>query len=442
MARRKKSDAPAAAVAAPDAAPPAPAVERSGDAPPDPAPDGASVEPEQFILIGIADGPPDGPDASKRLRLSAGYLAERMKAPSPDAEAADTAAAAALLEVSSQSPKDAARRSALELAKRNFAEPFWPTRWVLGWIAFRVPELIESSWIGAQLYDADQSDPAEHLRDEDCRKTLLRALQAGAIHAIDRKTGRMDRDAWAHATVGDLGEDARRWDAHAWRFRREEVLALWPDARPGADTPEAAQGHQEPALIDSLVAAPPLAASAAGVPPAPLTAAVPAADTPGAAPAPPEPEPPAGAVRTCDDLLTTQQVASYLAKIKKPYAVHTLENWRDKDKNKDRNKDVWCGPHFEKHGWKPLYRKADVDAWVETKFLPPKNSSRECSFCSRTFPRDSKPACDRAAAKSSSCLRGPLPAKEVIYDFNSHRSEHALAAQRGRQGPHRCRISS
>jgi len=99
-----------------------------------------------------------------------------------------------------------------------FAEPFWPVYCTLGWIAFRDPLLIESSVKAAKLYDRTG------MKERKPEQSLLRALKYDNLRAI-RDGSELPREAWAVA-------DGRHWPDV--RFRREDVLALWPDLSSGA----------------------------------------------------------------------------------------------------------------------------------------------------------------------------------------------------------------
>jgi len=105
------------------------------------------------------------------------------------------------------------------IAARLFAELFWPVPRVLAWIAFREEAGIESSWRAAIFYPTQAAWP---LRDAHPRGTLLRALQDGSLLAL-RDGKELPREAWANA-------NGRSWPIDV-RFRREDVLALWPVER-------------------------------------------------------------------------------------------------------------------------------------------------------------------------------------------------------------------
>jgi hypothetical protein len=105
-----------------------------------------------------------------------------------------------------------------ESAKREFEEIFWPPQRVISWIAYRDPLLISKNWHQSKLYDHPASKQPG-LRDRTPPLTLLRTLQDGRIRAI--MNGRTHKpEFWASA------------NGHNWpnvRFRRQEVLSLWPD---------------------------------------------------------------------------------------------------------------------------------------------------------------------------------------------------------------------
>jgi hypothetical protein len=106
----------------------------------------------------------------------------------------------------------------IAVAERLFAEPFWPAARVLSWIAFRDPRLIEASWRAAKMYIAS----AGQLKDPNPRDALLRAVQGGNLAAV-KDGSEMPREAWANT-------NGRFWLEEV-RFRREDVLGLWPDER-------------------------------------------------------------------------------------------------------------------------------------------------------------------------------------------------------------------
>jgi len=105
-----------------------------------------------------------------------------------------------------------------EMTARLFAEPFWPASRALGWIAFRDPQLIEKSWTAAKLYESSELGRA--LRDRNPSTSLLRALQDGGLSAL-KDCNELPREKWATATGRIWPDDVR--------FRREDVLALWPE---------------------------------------------------------------------------------------------------------------------------------------------------------------------------------------------------------------------
>ena len=112
------------------------------------------------------------------------------------------------------------KRSRGEVATRHFGEPFWPVPRVLAWIAFRNPRMIETNWKAAIQYNT--SPIGQALEDRHPQSALLRALQDGSLPAL-RDGNQLGREKWANAT-------GRRWPDDL-RFRREDVLALWPAER-------------------------------------------------------------------------------------------------------------------------------------------------------------------------------------------------------------------
>lgn len=105
-------------------------------------------------------------------------------------------------------------QSKRQAAKRAFEEPYWPRERVIVWIALRKQEDIETSEFAALIYGGSQ------LLDENPRQTLLRALQTGKIRAIDRKGDERQRECWAFSDTTEKPNV---------RFRREDVLRLWPE---------------------------------------------------------------------------------------------------------------------------------------------------------------------------------------------------------------------
>ena len=112
----------------------------------------------------------------------------------------------------------------LAVASKLYDEPFWPVARVLSWIAFRALEMIEASWRAGVLYPTSATGKA--LKDPRPCERLLRTLQEGGLRAI--KDGQeLSPEAWANAT-GFQSTDGMR-------FRRKDVLAVWP-----AETPQTA----------------------------------------------------------------------------------------------------------------------------------------------------------------------------------------------------------
>jgi hypothetical protein len=122
-------------------------------------------------------------------------------------------------ERAAQRRSEAAKRDRVE---RQFAELFWPVEWLLLWIAFRDPVRFDDDFLLA-MFGANSYGKVP-LRDNNPRRTLLRALQSGSLPGI-KDGAELPREAWAAAIE-------RRWPADV-RFRREDVLNLWPT--PGSD---------------------------------------------------------------------------------------------------------------------------------------------------------------------------------------------------------------
>jgi hypothetical protein len=119
---------------------------------------------------------------------------------------------------------DRSRAMKRQMAESVFSELFWPVKQVLLWIAFRdIDRLLEDNFLQA-MFGAKMYGRAS-VRDANPRKTLLRAVQDGSLAAI-RDGAELRREAWAEAIE-------RRWPPDV-RFRREDVLRLWPDASAGA----------------------------------------------------------------------------------------------------------------------------------------------------------------------------------------------------------------
>jgi hypothetical protein len=108
------------------------------------------------------------------------------------------------------------RASKRELRSAAFAELLWPTPRVLAWIVFRESVCVEEDWQAALQNPAQPGWP---LRDTDPKDTLLRALQGGRLRAFnDGKE--QPPEVWVDATDYTWPNDVR--------FRRADVLALWP----------------------------------------------------------------------------------------------------------------------------------------------------------------------------------------------------------------------
>ena len=122
----------------------------------------------------------------------------------------------------------------LEMTARLFADLFWPVSRALGWIAFRDEARIEDSLRAATWYAVQADRP---LRDANPQGTLLRVLQDGSLRAL-RDGKELPREAWANATGRSWPDDVR--------FRREDVLALWPVERERLLAQARATGSLEP----------------------------------------------------------------------------------------------------------------------------------------------------------------------------------------------------
>jgi hypothetical protein len=122
----------------------------------------------------------------------------------------------------------------LEMTAGLFADLFWPVLRALGWIAFRDEARIEDSLRAATWYSVQAERP---LRDANSQGTLLRVLQDGSLRAL-RDGKELPREAWANATGRNWPDDVR--------FRREDVLALWPVERERLLAQARASGSLEP----------------------------------------------------------------------------------------------------------------------------------------------------------------------------------------------------
>jgi hypothetical protein len=139
--------------------------------------------------------------------------------------------------------EERSRASRHDVAARLFAELFWPVPRVVAWIGFRTPDMIEADWRAAILYD--KSPIGQSLKDRHPQGTLLRRLQEGRLRAL-RDGNELAREKWANATGREWPDDIR--------FRREDVLALWPAER--EQTPEAQISRTRPRSLKELEALP------------------------------------------------------------------------------------------------------------------------------------------------------------------------------------------
>lgn len=99
-----------------------------------------------------------------------------------------------------------------EIRAMRFAEPSWPWSRVIAWIAFRNSTQIGDSVKVAQYF-------ATAMADAHPERTLLHALQYGNLRAF--KDGKaLPPETWAEAESS--------WPKDV-RFRRVDVLTLWPD---------------------------------------------------------------------------------------------------------------------------------------------------------------------------------------------------------------------
>jgi hypothetical protein len=122
-----------------------------------------------------------------------------------------------------------------------FAELLWPVPRVLAWIAFRESACVEENWRAASQYPEQSAWP---LREADPQGTLLRALENGSLRAL-KDSKEWPREAWANATGHSWPEDVR--------FRREDVLALWPAHRERLLALATTSGKLEPVAQRNLV---------------------------------------------------------------------------------------------------------------------------------------------------------------------------------------------
>jgi hypothetical protein len=99
-----------------------------------------------------------------------------------------------------------------EAAKRDYENPAWPISRVLRWVAWRDPLKINKEWKHLVFY------PAVDSQNDDPPPTLLRALQEGALRAIDSGQ-ELQPESWFRTALNALPDVD---------FRREDVLKLWP----------------------------------------------------------------------------------------------------------------------------------------------------------------------------------------------------------------------
>jgi hypothetical protein len=107
-------------------------------------------------------------------------------------------------------------------AAREFLDPFWSVRQIIGWLIDRDPRqfsrLFDRTDLLAQLR---YKKPAEG--DHDPLRTLLNAFQEGRLLGV-RKGKKVSAETWATTTIEHLRGDV---DTRVWRG---DVLRLWPEA--------------------------------------------------------------------------------------------------------------------------------------------------------------------------------------------------------------------
>jgi hypothetical protein len=97
-----------------------------------------------------------------------------------------------------------------EMVERLYAEPFWPVKQVIPWIAFRDPAHLADTLRQAIFYGTRHPAPAV---------TLAQALQDGSLPAF-RGGAEIRREWWAGIIRRDWPDDVF--------VRREDALDLWP----------------------------------------------------------------------------------------------------------------------------------------------------------------------------------------------------------------------
>jgi hypothetical protein len=110
----------------------------------------------------------------------------------------------------------------------RFDDPIWPIRDVLGWVLDRDPakfgRLYTEEDIKSALFRLNYTREARPERDPRVLTTVLHALQRGDLVAYDG-TNSVRCDFWTDKTPRYIRGSAD------FLFRREDVLALWPDLR-------------------------------------------------------------------------------------------------------------------------------------------------------------------------------------------------------------------
>jgi hypothetical protein len=118
-----------------------------------------------------------------------------------------------------------AAENAEAIAKSFFDEPRWQIRHALNWIACRkiealtlTPEALRSLRHQALFYKSGADD----LSSKNPAHELLTALKADKLRAVGPDHKELPPEHWDAKSV-----DVRTWE---WvRFRREDILRLWPD---------------------------------------------------------------------------------------------------------------------------------------------------------------------------------------------------------------------
>jgi hypothetical protein len=119
-------------------------------------------------------------------------------------------------------------RQPVHPAPSRFNDPIWDLRDVIGWVLDRDPakfgRLYTKENITSALFRLNYTRGTRPEHDQQVLTTVVRALQRGDLVAYDG-TNPVARDFWTDKTPQYIR------DSTGFLFRREDVLALWPDPR-------------------------------------------------------------------------------------------------------------------------------------------------------------------------------------------------------------------